>query len=58
MTGYSIEHFDELLPFFEKVHDAYLQRYHLNATPPSGHRQFVLILMRLCLLMPNGWCIY
>lgn len=42
MTGYSIEQFSQLLPFFVQAHDAYFQQFHLDGSPRSGLRQFVL----------------
>ncbi|WP_425423191.1 hypothetical protein, partial [Spirosoma spitsbergense] len=42
MTGYTIEQFDALLPFFEEAHDDYLQRFYLDGKPREGYRRFVL----------------
>ncbi len=42
MTGYSVEAFQELVPYFEQAHNEYLSRYHLNGKRRSGLRQFVL----------------
>jgi hypothetical protein len=42
MTGYSVEAFQELLPYFEQAHNQYLSRYHLNGKRRSGLRKFVL----------------
>lgn len=42
MTGYSIEKFEELLPHFTKIHDAYLSRYDLRGNLRTGGRRYVL----------------
>ena len=42
MTGYTIEQFDQLLPFFVEAHDVFFQRFHLDGSPRSGARRFVL----------------
>lgn len=42
MTGYTIEHFDKLLPYFAGSHDAYLSKHHLNGSPRSGSRRYVI----------------
>jgi hypothetical protein len=42
MTGYTVEAFQALLPYFEQVHDRYLTTHQLNGKPRSGLRKFVL----------------
>src|SRR4051794_29597312 len=42
MTGYTVERFGELLPYFKEIHDQYLSHYHLNGKRRKGTRRFVL----------------
>jgi hypothetical protein len=42
MTGYTVERFGELLPYFKEAHDQYLSRYQLNGKRRKGIRRFVL----------------
>lgn len=42
MTGYKIEQFDQLLPFFVEAHDQYLERFHLDGRPRSMARRFTM----------------
>ena len=42
MTGYTIEEFYGLLPFFTKAHDEYLRYYTLKGKPRSGQRTHVI----------------
>jgi hypothetical protein len=67
MTGYTVEAFQALLPYFEQVHDRYLSTYQLNGKRRSGLRKFVLyansplptIAERLAFILSyyklNGW---
>lgn len=41
MTGYTVEQFGQLLPFFVAAHDDYFQRFDLKGKPRSGARAFV-----------------
>lgn len=42
MTGYNLEHFDFLLPYFREAHDQYLSKYEITGKPRKGVRKFVL----------------
>ena len=42
MTGYPVERFGELLPYFKEAHDQYLSRHQLNGKRRKGARRFVL----------------
>jgi hypothetical protein len=42
MTGYTVEAFQALLPYFEQVYDRYLTACQLNGETRSGLRKFVL----------------
>jgi hypothetical protein len=42
MTGYQVERFHELLPYFKQAHDQYLSRYQMNGKRRKGARRFVL----------------
>lgn len=42
MTGYTIEDFDRLLPYFEHVHDEYLSKHEMNGKKKGGQRRFVI----------------
>lgn len=42
MTGYSVEDFQRLLPFFEVSHDRYLSRHEISGKVKSGFRRFVI----------------
>ncbi len=42
MTGYSIDDFHRLLPYFEEAHDEYLSIYHLTGKRRSGSRSYVM----------------
>ena len=42
MTGYTIENFEKLLPYFADSHDSYLSKYHLDGRRRSGSRQYAL----------------
>jgi len=42
MTGYNLEQFDVLLPYFEEAHDQYLSKYEITGKPRKGLRKFVL----------------
>src|SRR5690349_15688412 len=42
MTGYQIEQFEQLLPYFKEAHDQYLSRYQMNGKRRRGMRKFVL----------------
>ena len=42
MTGYTVEAFQSLLPYFEQIHDRYLTTHQLNGKRRSGLRKFVL----------------
>jgi hypothetical protein len=67
MTGYTVEVFQALLPYFEQVHDRYLTTHQLNGKRRSGLRKFVLyansplpsIAERLAFILSyyklNGW---
>lgn len=59
MTGYSIEDFHRLQPYFEQAHNDYLSEYHLNGKRRSGLRSYVMyrnsplpsIAERLCFIL-------
>ena len=42
MTGYTVEQFGQLLPYFKEAHDQYLSRYQINGKRRKGTRSFVL----------------
>jgi len=42
LTGYSIDAFNKLFPYFEEAHDKYLSQYHLNGKRRKGYRQYVM----------------
>ena len=42
MTGYTVEEFNALLPFFTEAHDEYLRHYTLKGKPRSGQRTHVI----------------
>lgn len=42
MTGYNLESFNKLLPFFEEAHDEYLSCYTLQGKRRQGYRKFVI----------------
>ncbi len=42
LTGYSIQVFDRLLPYFASAHDEYLSRYAWNGKARKGLRRFVM----------------
>lgn len=42
MTGYSIEQFSMLLPYFEKAHQHYFSRYDLKGKKKKEFRKFVI----------------
>jgi hypothetical protein len=42
MTGYSIEQFSKLLPYFEKAHQHYFSRYDLSGKKKKEFRKFVI----------------
>ena len=42
MTGYTLELFHELLPYFKLSHHEYLSRYHLDGRRRKNLRQFVI----------------
>jgi hypothetical protein len=42
MTGYQVERFHELLPYFKEAHNQYLSRYYINGKRRKGARKFVL----------------
>lgn len=42
MTGYRIELFLELLPYFEKAHQQYFSRYNINGKKKKEYRKFVI----------------
>jgi len=42
MTGYTLEQFRTLLPFFEQAHQAHFKVFHLDGKRRSGLRKFVL----------------
>lgn len=42
MTGYSVEQFLELLPYFEQAHYAYFTKFQINGRRRTGARKFVL----------------
>jgi hypothetical protein len=41
LTGYSIERFQHVLPFFEFQHQVYFKKYHLNGKPRKDIRKYV-----------------
>ncbi len=42
MTGYTIEDFNRLLPYFEEAHDQYLSKHEISGKKKSGFRRFVI----------------
>jgi hypothetical protein len=42
MTGYQVERFQQLMPYFKEAHDQYLSRYQMNGKRRKGMRRFVL----------------
>jgi hypothetical protein len=42
MTGYSVEAFEKLIPYFSEAHEDYLSKYNLNGKMRSGYRQYVM----------------
>jgi DDE superfamily endonuclease/Helix-turn-helix of DDE superfamily endonuclease len=42
MTGYSMEQFGQLLPYFKEAHDTYVSRYQMNGKRRKGIRKFVM----------------
>jgi len=42
MTGYSIEDFNRLLPYFEEAHDKYLSVYYISGKRRKGYRIYVM----------------
>lgn len=42
MTGYGVEQFQELLPYFEAAHENYLCKFQMNGRRRKGGRTFVL----------------
>jgi hypothetical protein len=42
MTGYTVEQFKQLLPYFQEAHNQYLSHYQLNGKRRKGARRFVL----------------
>jgi hypothetical protein len=42
MTGYSMEQFSLLLPYFDKAHQHYFSRYDLKGKKKKEHRRFVI----------------
>jgi hypothetical protein len=40
MTGYTVEKFHELLPYFKAAHDEYLSEYQMNGKPRKGLRAY------------------
>jgi hypothetical protein len=42
MTGYKIENFKKLLPYFEEAHQQYLAKFHMSGKRRKGGRQYVM----------------
>ena len=42
MTGYTVEDFNRLLPYFKEEHQGYLSEYHMNGKRRSGYRRYVM----------------
>src|SRR5436305_10777411 len=42
LTGYTVEQFQQPLPYFKEAHDTYLSRYQMNGKRRKGIRKFVL----------------
>lgn len=42
MTGYKVETFNKLLPYFEDAHQQYLDKYHMNGKRRKGIRRYVM----------------
>jgi hypothetical protein len=42
MTGYTVEKFNELLPYFSEAHDEYLSEYKMNGRRRSGLRSYTM----------------
>lgn len=42
MTGYTIENFEKLLPYFIDSHDSYLSKHNLDGSRRSGFREYVI----------------
>lgn len=42
MTGYTVDEFNELLPYFEQAHDQWLNRFQMNGKPRKGLRSHVI----------------
>jgi hypothetical protein len=42
MTGYTLEEFNSLLPFFREAHEDYLSEYQLNGKRRTGYRRYVM----------------
>jgi DDE superfamily endonuclease len=42
MTGYAVETFNALLPYFKEAHDAYLAKYDLKGNWRGGARRYVI----------------